>query len=70
MADEDQHGYVETNSHSTPRIGSTTKEEELVYDVTTGDIDNVKINPNPYYDSVPGGVKLEDNPSYNKIKYI
>ena len=65
--DEDQHGYVETNSHSTQKIGFTTKEEELVYDVATDDTDNVKINPNPSYDSVPGGVKLEDNPSYNKI---
>ena len=63
--DEDQHGYVETNSHSIHGegylkvIGSTTKEEELVYDVSTDDIDNVKINPNPSYDSVSGGVKLE-----------
>ena len=37
----------------------TTKEEELVYDVATDDTDNVKINPNPSYDLVSRGVKLE-----------
>ena len=73
--DEDQDGYVETNSQSTQRaghlkvIGSTTKEEESVYDNDTDDTGNVKININPSYDSVSGGVKLQDNPSYNKIKY-
>ena len=72
--DDDQDGYVETNSQSTQRagylkvIGSTTKEEESVYDNDTDDTGNVKINPNPSYDSMSGGVKLEDNPSYNKIK--
>ena len=56
--DEDQHGYVETNLHSTHGAGylkvteSTTQKEELVYDVATDNIDNVKINPNPSYDSV------------------
>ena len=70
--DEDQHGYVETNLHSKHGagylkvIGPTTKEEELVYDVATDDIDKVKINPNPSYDSVSRGIKLENNPSYNK----
>ena len=73
--DEDQDGYVETNPQSTQRagyrkvIGSTTKEEESVYDNDTDDTGNAKINLNPSYDSVSGGVKLEDNPSYNKIKY-
>ena len=73
--DEDKDGYVETNSLNTQRagylkvIGSTTKEEESVYDNDTDDTDNVKINLNPSYDSLSGGVKLEDNPSYNKIKY-
>ena len=71
--DEDEDGYVETNSQSTQRadylkvIGSTTKEEESVYDNETDDTSNVKINLNPSYDSVSGGVKLEDNPSYSKI---
>ena len=70
--DEDQHGYVETNLHSTHGAGylkvteSTTQKEELVYDVATDDINNVKINPNPSYDSVSRGIKLENNPSYNK----
>ena len=73
--DEDQDGYAESNSQSTQRagylkvIGSTTKEEESVYDNDTDDTGNVKVNLNPSYDSVSGGVKLEDNPSYNKIKY-
>ena len=73
--DEDEDGYVETNSQSTQRagylkiIGSTIKEEESVYDNDTEDTGNVKVNPNPSYVSVSGDVKLEDNLSYNKIKY-
>ena len=69
----DKDGYVETNSYSAQTtdylkvIGSTTKEEESVYDIATDDTDNVKTNPNPSYDSVSGGVKMEDNPSYNKV---
>ena len=71
--DEDEDGYVETNPQSTQRAGylnvtgSTTKEEESVYDNDTDDTGNVKINPS--YDSLSGGVKLQDNPSYSKIKY-
>ena len=66
--DEDEDGYVETNSQSTQRadycriIGSTTNEEELAYDNGTDDSGKVEINPNPSYVSVSGGVKLEDNP--------
>ena len=73
---EDEDGYVETDLHSTQAagylkvIGSTAKEEKSVYDVATDDIDNVNIDPNPSYDSVSRGVKLEDNPSYNKIKHM
>ena len=69
----DKDGYVEANSYGAQTadylkvIGSTTKEEESVYDASTDDTDNVKINPNPSYDAVSGGVKLEDNPSYNKV---
>ena len=69
--DEDQAVYVETNSQNTQRagylkvIGSTTKEDESVYDNDTDEMGNVKINPNPSYDLVSGGVKLEDNPSYS-----
>ena len=71
--DEDQNGYVKTNSQSKQRAGylnvmeSTTKEEESVYDNDTDYTGNVEINPNPCYDSVSGGVTMEDNPSYNKI---
>ena len=61
--DEDQQGYVETSSHSIHRTAGyikigTTKEEELVYNVATDDIDNVKIDPNPSYESVSKDVKL------------
>ena len=68
--DEDQDGYVETNSQSTQKVSyleifvSTTKEEESIYDNDTDDAGSVKINPNPSYDSVSRSVKLEDNPSY------
>ena len=66
--DEDEDGYVETNSQSTQRVDycriieSTTNEEELAYDNGTDDSGKVEINPNPSYVSVSGGVKLEDNP--------
>ena len=55
---EDEDGYVETNSLSMQRadyhkvIGSTIKEGESVYDVATDDMNDVKINLNPSYDSV------------------
>ena len=69
----DKDVYVEANSCSTQRAdyhnltGSATKEKESMYDVATDDTDNVKITPNPSYDAVSGGIKLEENPSYNKI---
>ena len=71
--DEDEDGYVDCNSQGTQRadylkiIGPTNREKESVYDNDADDIDNVKINLNPSYDSVSGSVKLEDNPSYSKI---
>ena len=71
--DEDQHGYVETGSHTIQNArylkvtGSTAKEEEFVYDDVVGDVDIIKINPNPSYDSVSSDVKFENNPSYNVI---
>ena len=37
------------------------KEEKAVYD----EIDDINIDPNPSYDLVPGGIELEDNPSYS-----
>ena len=73
--DEDQDGYIETNPHGQQIgsylkvVGSTTKEVDFLYDEAIDNHDSVMIIPNPSYDSVPGGVKLEDNPSYNKIKY-
>ena len=67
---EDEDGYVEINSQSAQRaIGSTTKEEDSVCNNDTDDTDNVKVNLNPSYVSVSGGVELEDNSSYSKIKY-
>jgi len=68
---EDQHGYIETGIQRVDYlklIGSTTKEEDAAYNIATVDINNVKINPNPSYDTVSDGVKLQDNPSYSKIK--
>ena len=68
---EDQHGYIETSIQRADYlklIGSTTEEEDAAYDVATDNIDNVKINPNPSYDTASNGVKLQDNPSYSKIK--
>ena len=62
---EDQHGYIETGiqrANYLKLIGPTTEEEDIVYDVATDDIDNVS------YDTVSNGVKLQDNPSYSKIK--
>ena len=64
---EDQDGYVVTNSQSTQRadylkiIGLFTKEAESVYDNDPYDDGDIKVNPNPSYDSV-SGVKLEENP--------
>ena len=62
---EDQHGYVETSIQRADYlklIGPTTEEEDIVDNVATDDIDNVS------YDTVSNGVKLQDNPSYSKIK--
>ena len=71
--DESQCIYPESGSDSmqggaeSARIlGFATTEEKRVSD----DMDDIKINPNPSYDIVSGAIKLEDNPSYNKIKYI
>ena len=71
--DENQHCSVQTTSYSTRNVDyyeiieSPTKTRELTCNLTTDNMDNVTINPNPCYDSVSGSVKLEDNPSYNKI---
>ena len=46
-------------------IGPDTKGESPA--VAT-DIVNVAIDPNPSYESMSGGVKLQDNPSYCKVK--
>ena len=70
-------GYVKSDqdySHSTKGadivyleiVGPNTKEESPA--VLAANIVNVTIDPNPSYESMSGGVKLEDNPSYNKIK--
>ena len=55
--DEGEDCYIGYNSQSTQRagylkvIGSTTKEEESVYDNDTDDTGNVKVNLNPSHDS-------------------
>ena len=69
--DEDEDGYIDTNSQGTQRadylevIGSTANEEESVFDNDTEDTGKVEVN-NPFYVSVSGDVKVENNPSYNK----
>ena len=66
MVYEDEDGYAETNSLSTQRakgIGSAGNKGEY-YNVATDNMNDVKINLNPSYNSVSGGIKLEDNPSY------
>ena len=71
--DESKHIHTESSSHSTQGaadsariVGFATMEEKGVCD----DMEDIKIDPNPSYDTVSGAVKLEDNPSYNKIKQI
>ena len=67
--DEDEDGYVETNSQITQRadylktIATTTSynEEKSIYDNDADDTGKVEINPDPL------GVNLEDNPSYIAI---
>ena len=56
-------GYVKSDAKETylEIIGG----ESLV---VAADSVNVTIDPNPSYESMSGGVKLKDNPSYNKIK--
>ena len=58
--DEDTDDYLQINSQ-----GAGYKITGR--DVATGDIDNVTIIPNPSYEVVSGGVRLQDNPSYSKI---
>ena len=66
---KDEDDYAKMNSLNVQKAdyhkvtGSTIKEEESVYDVTTDDTDQVKINHNPSYHLVSGSVKVEDNPS-------
>ena len=73
---DDHDGYVKSDqdySHSAKgadivyleQVGPNTKEESPA---VAADIVNVTIDPNPTCESMSGGVKLEDNPSYNKIQ--
>ena len=73
---EDHDGYVEVDLdhlHSTEGTGylellePTTKEKSPAVAV---DAANVTINPNPSYELMKGGVELQDNPSYTKLKTI
>ena len=71
---DDHDGYIKDYSHSAKGadivyleiVGPNTKEESPA--VLAANIVNVTIDPNPSYESMSGGVKLEDNPSYSKIK--
>ena len=72
---EDQDGYVKTDQYRSHSREVSDYLEILVPSTNdkrsagAGDTDNVKTDTNSSYDSVPGGVKLVDNPSYNKVKF-
>ena len=72
---EDHDKYVEIDldhSHSAEGAsyievtGPTTKEKNQVAAVDTV---NVTIDPNPSYGVMTGGIKPQNNPSYNEIKF-
>ena len=69
---EDEDGCIDTNSQGAQRAdyleatGCTTNEEESVFDNNNDDTGKVEVN-NPFYVSVSRDVKLENNPSRNKI---
>ena len=57
LEDKNKDGYSSQEADHVKVI----KEEKALYN----EIDNITINPNPCYDSVLGGIELEDNPSYS-----
>ena len=61
--DVDEDGYLQLYSHNSQRAD---------YKVTGDgyDTDYVTMIPNPCYEEASQGVKLQDNPSYNKITYM
>ena len=71
----DQYSYVAVKSNQlhSHRAGGTADYLNLMESTTTKDHsydDNIGITPNPSYDTVPGGTKLEDNPSYDKMNFM
>ena len=61
--DIDEDGYLQVYSYNSQTAG---------YKATgnSHDTDNVTVIPNPSYEVASRGVKLQNNPSYNKITYI
>ena len=53
--------YIDVYSPQGTDHVKVIKEEKALYN----EIDDITINPNPSYDSVLGGIELEDNPSYS-----
>ena len=71
----DQYSYVAVKSNQlhSHRAGGTADYLNLMDSTTTKDHsydDNIGITPNPSYDTVPGGIKVEDNPSYDKMNFM
>ena len=72
---EDQYSYVavksnQLHSHKAERAADYLDLMESTITNNHSYDDSIGNNPNPSYDTVPGGIKLEDNPSYNKINFI
>ena len=56
--DENKDACITQEAEHVKVVGSTTKEKEARYD-------DINITPNPSYNSMSGGIKLVDNPSYS-----
>ena len=63
--EDGEDGYLSIITHT-----AQGEDCKVTGDVVNSDIDSgVAINPNPSYEVVSGGVNLEDNPSYSKMKH-
>ena len=66
---EDQNGYVKTDEYRSQSAEETDHLKLIGPEKGDGNgVDNVKINPNPSYESVSKGIIMEDNPSYVATK--
>ena len=63
--EDGEDGYLSIITHT-----AQGEDCNVTGDVVNSDINSgVAINPNPSYEVVSGGVNLEDNPSYSKMKH-